>query len=245
MTEFPKPYPSQYELRGDTHSCYGSDFRKCVNYTFNNQGYRSDFDYSTECQDHIVVCLGSSIATGHGLELENTFGAIVAKHFDQTLWNMGQGCFRSNNQTVLDQIKFLSNSDLKIDYYLIQFTHINRCGNQFENYLELDTAQAILNFEQTLKQVDQLLQGKKWCWMLADYSKVTLPDWIVNHPNLIVIDPDSVDFVETKTYAKSAPSKHALKMLSLHPGVKWNQQMADLMIEYFNETSPKLAGSPA
>lgn len=245
MTEFPRPYPSQYELRGDSYGCYGSDFRDCVNYAFNNQGYRSDFDYSVDSLDRIVVCLGSSIATGHGLELADTFGAAVAKYFDCKLWNMGQGCFRSNNQTVLDQIKFLTQTDLNIEYYLIQFTHINRCGNQFENYLELDSARAVMNFEHTLKQIEQLLQGKRWCWMLADYSKAALPDWIVNHPNMIVIDPDSVDFVDTKSYASAAPSKHALKMLSLHPGRAWNQHLADLMIKYFNETSSELARPPA
>jgi hypothetical protein len=239
-SEFLRPYPSQYELRGDTYSCYGSDFRGCVNYKFNNQGYRSDFDYDLNSQDCLAVCLGSSIATGHGLELNETFGSLVADYFGKTLWNLGQGCFRSNNQTVLDQVKFLINTDLNIDYFLIQFTHINRCGSDVESYLELDAQRALENFENILTQVSCCLSGKKWCWMLADYSGADLPQWIQDHPNKIIVDPDSVDFVETAAYANTAPSRHALKMLSLHPGPNWNQHIATLMIDYFNESSPEL-----
>ena len=96
-TDFLKPYPSQYDLRGESITCYGSDFRNCINYTFNNQGYRSEFDFNLEDRDELLVCLGSSVATGHGLELNQSFSSIIAHNFNKKLWNLGQGCFRSSN----------------------------------------------------------------------------------------------------------------------------------------------------
>ena len=46
FTQFLKPYPSQYELRGESMTCYGSDFCGCVTYNFNNQGFRMERKYS-------------------------------------------------------------------------------------------------------------------------------------------------------------------------------------------------------
>jgi hypothetical protein len=71
--------------------------------------------------------------------------------------------------------------------------------------------------------------------LLIDYSQVVLPDWIINHPNKIIIDPDSVDFVPTTQYQTLAPTEHALKMLSLHPGPKWNKNIAKLILDHFSE----------
>jgi hypothetical protein len=232
-TQFLKPYPSQYDLRGESMTCYGSDFRGCVDYNFNNQGFRSDFDYDLTDPDHLLVCTGSSIGTGHGLDLKQSFGFIAANVLNKKLWNLGQGCFRSSNHTMLEQVKFLVNTDLKIDYYVIQFTHINRMGDKSNSYLELDPVKAVENFSEILKTISALLEEKKWCWLLTDYSRVTLPSWIINHPNKIIIDPDSVDFVPVDQYRNAAPTEHALKMLSVHPGPDWNKHIATLILEYF------------
>lgn len=232
---FPKPYSSQYDLRGESYTCYGSDFRNCINYTFNNQGFRNDFDFSLTDPNPLLVCVGSSVATGHGLELSQSFSSIIAQNYNKKLWNLGQGCFRSSNQTMLEQIEFLVNTDLNIDYYVIQFTHINRMGNKFNSYIELDQEKNIENFICILNKMSELLAGKKWCWLLLDWSGATMPDLVVDHPNKIVIDPDSIDFVNVDQYRHLAPTDHALKMLSLHPGVEWNKHIASLIINYFDE----------
>jgi hypothetical protein len=231
--QFFKPYQSQYALRGESITCYGSDFRGCVTYNFNNQGFRSDFDYELTDPDHLLVCTGSSIGTGHGLDIEQSFGHITASALGKKLWNLGQGCFRSSNQTMLEQIEFLVGTQLKIDYYVVQFTHINRMGSKMDSYIELDQRKALEHFEAILKQMSSLLQGKKWCWLLTDYSQTVFPDWVINHPHKIIIDPDSVDFVSTQEYQQLAPTEHALKMLSLHPGINWNQHIATLILDYF------------
>ena len=41
----PKPLPSQFDLRGETMTCYASDNRGVVSYRFNESGYRSDIEY--------------------------------------------------------------------------------------------------------------------------------------------------------------------------------------------------------
>jgi hypothetical protein len=233
-TDFPKPYPSQYDLRGESITCYGSDFRNCINYTFNNQGYRSEFEFDLEDRDELLVCLGSSIATGHGLELNQSFSSIIAHNFNKKLWNLGQGCFRSSNQTMLEQIEFLINTDLKIDYYVIQFTHINRMGNKSTSHIELDQTKCIENFINILDKISTMLNGKKWCWLLLDWSCADFPEWVVNHPNKIVIDPEGIDHIDVDQYQDLAPSTTALRLLSLHPGAEWNKHIANLVIEYFN-----------
>lgn len=232
---FPKPYHSQFALRGETYTCYGSDFRDCVTYAFNQQGYRSDFDYDLRETDPLLVSFGSSIATGHGLEADLNFGAIVAKHFDRKFWNLGQGCMRSSNQTILEQVEFLINTDLTIDYFIIQFTHINRQGSRLDSYLELDNDLAVGNFCGILERISILLQDRKWCWLLLDYSGTVFPAWVYNHYAKVAIDPDSVDHISVEGYEDLAPTQHALKMLSLHPGKKWHACMAKQIIDVLNE----------
>jgi hypothetical protein len=234
FTQFPQPYPSQFDLRGESFTCYGSDFRGCITYNFNNQGFRNDFDFDLNDPESLLICLGSSIGTGHGLELTQSFGHLVAKHFNKKYWNLGQGCFRSSNQTMLDQVEFLTKTNLDIGYYVIQFTHINRMGNKNNSHIELDPVLAIQNFVETLHKITALLQGKRWCWLLCDYSGANFPSWVIDHPNKIVIDPDSVDFVDVENFQHLAPTQHAIRMLSVHPGPKWNQCMASHIIEYFN-----------
>lgn len=235
LPQFPHPYPSQYDLRGESIACYGSDFRGCVTYKFNNQGFRSDFDFDLNDPDPLLVCLGSSIGTGHGVEVQECFGWLVAQQFNNKLWNLGQGCFRSSNQTMLEQIEFLTASDLDISHYVIQFTHINRMGNKSNSYLELDPVVAMRNFEEILDQVSRLLHDKSWCWLLCDYSQASFTTNVTDHPNKICIDPDSVDFVDVEQYRHLAPTQQALRMLSLHPGKLWHKNIADQIIWYFNE----------
>jgi len=235
MSQFLKPYQSQYDLRGESMTCYGSDFRGCVTYNFNNQGFRSNFDYELTSLDQLLVCTGSSIGTGHGLHMEQSFGHIIATALGKKLWNLGQGCFRSSNQTMLEQVEFLVDTNLNIDYYVIQFTHINRIGNKLDSYMELDQSKSIENFADILGKISKRLDGKKWCWLLTDYSQAVFPDWIVNHPNKIIIDPDSIDFVSIDGYQQLAPTNHALKMLSVHPGPDWNKHIATLILDYFHE----------
>jgi len=234
-SEFPRPYPSQYELRGDTYSCYGSDFRNVINYTFNNQGYRSSEDFNLSEKEPLIVCLGSSITNGHGLELGDSFSGILAKQLNKKLWNLGQGCFRSSNQTILEQVEFLAQQPLPIDLYVIQFTHINRQGNKYSSYLELDQSVCVQNFLEILKKITKLLKDQQWCWLLTDYSGVEFPDWVISHPNKIVIDPDIIDHIDISGHELQAPSQHALKMLSLHPGTKWHQTMANQILNYIDE----------
>ena len=234
MNPFPKPYPSQYDLRGESFTCYGSDFRDIITYNFNDQGYRNDFDFDLADTSPILAALGSSITTGHGLDLVDSFSSIVADKLSKKLWNLGQGCFRSSNQTILEQTKFLVDSQLNIDYYVIQFTHINRQGNKYNSYLELDQSVAIQNFESILTEVTQVLAGRSWCWMLMDFSGATFSDWVVNHPNKIAIDPDITDHIDVSGYEPLAPSTHALQMLSLHPGPEWHKETAGQIVEFFS-----------
>jgi len=234
FTQFPQPYQSQYQLRGESLTCYGSDFRGCITYNFNDQGFRNDFDFDLNDPESLLICLGSSIGTGHGIELAQSFGHIVAKHFNKKYWNLGQGCFRSSNQTMLEQVEFLTATQLDIAYTLIQFTHINRMGNKSNNYLELDPILAMQNFVKILDKITVLLQDKRWGWLLCDYSAADFPVHVIDHPNKIAIDPDSVDFVDVENFQHLAPTQHAIKMLSVHPGPKWNQDMASHIIDYFN-----------
>lgn len=230
-SSFPKPFQSQYSLRGETMTCYGSDFRGIIQYNFNSQGYRSDFDFELSECDPLALCFGSSIATGHGLPFEQSFGSIVAKHYDLKLWNLGQGCFRSSNKAIQDQIEFLVQTELNINVCLIQFTHINRYGNTMDSYLDHDQDKNIKNFELILRSISNSLMNKKWAWFLCDYSQAEFTDYVVNHPNKIAIDPEVSDHVSVKDHQHLAPTTHALKMLSLHPGSGWHSQMAQSFID--------------
>lgn len=232
---FPKPYPSQFEFRGESMLCYGSDFRGIIDYTFNDQGYRSYYEFDLGEKDPLLVALGSSITTGHGVELSQSFPSIVAQKLNNKLWNLGQGCFRSSNQTILEQIEFLVNTNLNIDHWVIQFTHINRQGSKFDSYIEFDNNVCVKNFCDILGKITRLLQHKKWCWIMTDWSGSVFPSWVINHPNKVAIDPDSVDFISVEGYQHLSPGDHTIRMLSLHPGPKWHDVMAGMMLDYFDQ----------
>lgn len=232
---FPQPYHSQFDLRGETFTCYGSDFRGIIDYTFNNQGYRSDFDFDVSDTDPIIVCLGSSITTGHGLPVSRSFPGLIAARYHKKLWNLGQGCFRSSNQTMVEQVRFLTESELNIDRLVIQFTHINRQGNKSNSYLELNQETCVQNFIDHLREITELLSGYTWCWMLMDYSGAEFPAYVINHPNKLAIDPDIIDNLPVDGYQHLAPTTTALSALSAHPGPQWHLYTARDIINFMEK----------
>jgi hypothetical protein len=71
--------------------------------------------------------------------------------------------------------------------------------------------------------------------LLTDYSGAKFPSWIIDHPDKISIDPDIIDHVNVSGYKHLAPSSHALKMLSLHPGPEWHNTTAQQIINKLYE----------
>ena len=229
---FPQPYHSQFDLRGESFACYGSDFRGIVDYTFNNQGYRSEFDFDVDDTEPIIVCLGSSITTGHGLPVARSFPGLIAAKHQKKLWNLGQGCFRSSNQTMVDQVRFLTESGLNIDMLTVQFTHINRQGTKSNSYLELNQEICIQNFVDNLRDMTEMLAGRQWCWMLMDYSGAEFPQYVTDHPNKLAIDPDIIDNISVADYEHLAPTTTALAALRAHPGPLWHLYTARDIINF-------------
>lgn len=62
---------------------------KKIEYRFNNYGFRTDDNFSTE--EEGIVCLGCSLTQGIGLPIEYTWGYKLAKHFNTKFYNLGQG----------------------------------------------------------------------------------------------------------------------------------------------------------
>jgi hypothetical protein len=132
----------------------------------------------------------------------------------------------------VEQVRFLTESDLNIHQMVIQFTHINRQGNKSNSYLELNQETCVQNFTDHLCEVTELLSGYAWCWMLMDYSGAGFPVYVTDHPNKLAIDPDIIDNLPVDGYQHLAPTTTALSALSAHPGPRWHLYTARDIINF-------------
>lgn len=186
----PKPLPSQFELRGETMTCYASDNRGVVSYKFNESGYRSNIEYviSDTHNNKTFAWFGSSIVNGHSVDLDDSFAQIVSKNLNAVCWNFSQGCYRTSNEIIVSQVEQILNTDAKIDTFFIQFIDLHRRATGIDTYYELDLEANSKNFEDTFKKLQSLLAGKKWYWFMWDKYQHKLSNDIINEPHKIFIN---------------------------------------------------------
>tara|TARA_Y100000389_G_C17262174_1_gene413583 strand:- start:108 stop:809 length:702 start_codon:yes stop_codon:yes gene_type:complete len=186
----PTPLPSQYELRGESMTCYASDNRGEVNYSFNELGYRSNIEYviADTYKNKTFAWFGSSIVNGHSIELEESFAQIVTKKLDATCWNFSQGCYRASNEVIVEQVEEVLKTDAQIDTFFIQFIDLHRRATGIDTYYEFDFEDNLKNFKKTFSKLQSLLANKKWYWLLWDRHVHNIQESIVNDPNKIFIN---------------------------------------------------------
>lgn len=216
----PKPLPSQYELRGEHMMCYASDQRNIVEYRFNELGYRNDIEYNIEdtIDKKVYAWFGSSITNGHTIEVEKSFPQLVSKKMNAVCWNFSQGCFRTSNQILFEQVEALLETDALIDTFFIQFINLERQGSKLETYYNFNKLENVKTFEKIFENFSTLLNGKKWYWLMMDKLQHEIPDWIINTKNKIIYNPKFADTTGIRE----------------HPGEKTHKGLAQLIVKKLN-----------
>lgn len=218
--KIPIPLPSQYELRGERMMCYASDQRNVVEYRFNELGYRNDIEYNIEdtFDKKVYAWFGSSITNGHSIEVEKSFPQLVSKKMDAICWNFSQGCFRTSNQILFEQVESLLDTDAIIDKFFIQFINLERQGSKYETFYNFDKLENEKTFEKIFVNFSKLLEGRNWYWLMMDKLQHQIPQWILDTPNKIIYNPT---FADTTGVIE-------------HPGEKTHRGLALLILKKIN-----------
>lgn len=203
--------------------CYASDNRGTVEYRFNTLGYRSDIEYDVEASKNkkVFAWLGSSITAAHSIPVDQGFPETVSRKFGAECWNFSQGCFRVSNQIIVEQLEDILKSGANVDTFFIQFISLHRRGSKLTTYYEFDFKNNEEEFEKVFAKTQQLLDGRKWYWLLMDQHQHTIPEWILNTPNMIIKNPHFLDTTG----------------ITGHPGPKTHSGIANLIIKRLSNES--------
>lgn len=223
MINLPKPLPSQYEFRGEHMMCYASDQRNLVEYRFNELGYRNDIEYKIEdtFNQTVYAWFGSSVTNGHSIAVEKSFPQLVSNKMNAACWNFSQGCFKTSNQILFEQLEMVLATDANLDIIFVQFINLERQGSGFDVYFDFDKENNVKKFEEIFMKFSDLLAGRKWYWMLLDKLQHDIPEWILETPNKIIHNPLFADCTG----------------VTEHPGEKTHAGLAKLILKKINVNS--------
>jgi hypothetical protein len=113
--------PQMSALAGKTVKNYGYDTQNSIEYSFNSLGFRSP----EPSKDPSLVVIGNSISFGIGLNLQHTFGSILAQYTNRKLDNRSVGCFFHENHDHLHNIKLLAEQN-RDAVFVVQINNLDR-----------------------------------------------------------------------------------------------------------------------
>jgi hypothetical protein len=113
--------PQMSALAGKTVKNYGYDTQNLIEYSFNSLGFRSP----EPSKDPSLVVIGNSISFGIGLNLQHTFGSMLAHYTNRKLDNRSVGCFFHENHDHLLNIKLLAEQN-RDSVFVIQINNLDR-----------------------------------------------------------------------------------------------------------------------
>jgi hypothetical protein len=203
----PLPNLEHYECRNETLEVYASDRRGLIEYKFNNLGYRNQIDYVDRGQP-VGAYIGSSLTSAIGVPWEKGFCYLSAQKMSVEPWNFSQGCTYINNGTTLSMIELLLQSQLNIQYWVVQFIDFDRLATPEVSSQDLEKNSA--DFVAIFDQIEKLLENKNWCFLCCDKKNHTVPERIKKHPRCVAWNFPFVD----QTGVGS------------HPGEKWHNIMS-------------------
>lgn len=203
----PLPNLEHYECRNEVLEVYASDRRGTVEYKFNNLGYRAHVDYVDHGQP-IGAYIGSSLTSAIGVPWEKGFCYQSSTKLSVEPWNFSQGCTYVNNGTTLSMIESLLQTNLNIQYWVVQFIDFDRSSTPGVPLTDLEKNSA--EFVDIFHKIEKLLHNKNWCFICSDSKNHSVPDSIKKHAKCAAWNFPFVDFAGVGS----------------HPGQKWHSIMS-------------------
>lgn len=167
--------PSQMSsLAGRTVKNYGYDSRGQVEYSFNSQGFRSP----EESQDPRLVVVGNSVSFGVGLDIQHTFGSILAKSIDRSLDNRAIGCVYHENHEHLVNLHLLAEQQYD-SVFVIQINNLDR-RREGNTILTNNSAEwCVKRFLDFFDQTEEILKYYPHKYIYWDDINYPIPDSVL------------------------------------------------------------------
>ena len=204
----PLPFTDLYECRDETLEVFASDRRGQVKYQFNNYGYRNNINYQVGESD-VAVFLGSSLASGIGVQWEDSFPYLVSEKLRTSCYHYSQGCKEIDNQETLRILKQTISDGVCPTYIVIQFIDLDR---RYDNITgttvrDPDSEKNIQLFKKTFDSIAELLQNQNWCFFTCDNLSHEVPEYIKKHSRCVAWNLKYIDHCGVGD----------------HPGNKWHK----------------------
>jgi hypothetical protein len=221
---------------------YNLKYRNVKNFEsikFDNYGWLT----TKNTEPNQAVFLGCSFTAGSGLSDPNThYAAIVAKHFDKQLLNLGVG--GSSNNFIFDQFTQLNFHPGQI--VVLQFTLLERlryCNTdrqlssiQFANLSDSQLSRAMLEVYHKDFLFYELLVKIRAMITIARLQKLKLVFWLIDYKHedrYSKLDQTYFyDLIEFVPYSWMSDYMVDGAEDNLHPGIESNKNIARALINY-------------
>jgi len=170
---------------------YGYDNQGIADYSFNNLGFRSP---GPGLEDRLVV-IGNSISFGIGLNIEYTYGAILANNTKRQLDNRSLGCFLHENHDQLNNIRLLSKENCD-SIFIVQINNLDRRRDGTKIYKNNDARWCVNQFLDFFDQTEYLLKyipHKYIYWDNVEYSLPPTIEKMISIKNKFHLDCSLID----------------------------------------------------
>jgi hypothetical protein len=164
----------QFVLAGKTVKRYGYDQQDLVDYSFNSLGFRS----SEPANNPRLVVVGNSISFGIGLDMQHTFGAMLAQYTNRRLDNRSLGCFFHENHDQLHNIKLLAQQD-QDSVFVIQINNLDRKRTGDLVVSNNSTAWCVERFLDFFDQTENILKNYPHKYIYWDNIDYCLPTTVL------------------------------------------------------------------
>jgi hypothetical protein len=159
-----------YQLAGKTIKGYGYDNQALVDYSFNSLGFRSP----EPTNDPRLVIVGNSISFGIGLDMQHTFGALLAQYTNRTLDNRSLGCFFHENHDHLHNIKLLAQQE-QDSIFVIQINNLDRRRHGSVVHRSNSPQWCVERFLDFFDQTEEILKNHSHTYLYWDDIAYQLP----------------------------------------------------------------------
>jgi hypothetical protein len=166
--------PHMSLLSGKTVTNYGYDNQNLIEYSFNSLGFRSP--EPTDAPSLVVI--GNSVSFGIGLNIQNTFGSILANYTNRKLDNRAVGCFYHENHDHLQNIKLLSEQD-RDSIFVIQINNLDRQRNGTTVHDKNLPAWCVKRFLDFFDQTEEILKKHRHTYIYWDNVSYDLPSTVL------------------------------------------------------------------
>ena len=164
----------QVELAGKTVKRYGYDQQDLIDYSFNSLGFRSP----EPTDDPRLVVVGNSMSFGIGLDMQYTFGAMLAQYTNRTLDNRSLGCFFHENHDQLHNIKLLAQQD-QDSIFVIQINNLDRQRTGDVVISDNSVAWCVERFLDFFDQTENILKNYPHKYIYWDNIDYRLPTTVL------------------------------------------------------------------